>query len=189
MPAALLMLSAVPLLAGALRLVELVGGPELMPADHRFEGFPLPLVAHIAGATTYAVVGAFQFVPRLRRRHLGWHRRAGRVLAAAGLIVAGSALCMTLFYAPQPGIGPLLYLLRLLFGCAMVACLILGVTTVRRGESPGTAPGYPRVRLLLAAGTQAFTGGIGGALFGAARCRRPRQGSRVGDQPRRRRSR
>ena len=40
------------------------------------------------GATTYALVGVLQFVPRFRRRHLTWHRRAGRVLAAAGLALS-----------------------------------------------------------------------------------------------------
>lgn len=69
-----------------------------MPADDRFTGFPAALVVHIVGATLFALVGAFQFVPRFRRRHLVWHRRAGRVLAVAGLLVAGSALWMTLFY-------------------------------------------------------------------------------------------
>ena len=56
---------------------------------------------HIVGAAVFALVGAFQFVPRLRRRHPTWHRRAGRVLAVAGLTVAGSALWLTLFYDPQ----------------------------------------------------------------------------------------
>ena len=38
------------LTAGTLRLVQLAGGPELVPADDRFAGFPLPLVVHIVGA-------------------------------------------------------------------------------------------------------------------------------------------
>jgi len=83
-PAALVALSFIPVAAGALRLVQLAGGPALMPADHRFADFPLPLVVHIVGATTYALVGVLQFVPRFRRRHPGWHRRAGRVLTLPG---------------------------------------------------------------------------------------------------------
>lgn len=66
-PAALLLLSVVPLLAGAFRVVQLLGGPELIPADDRFAGFPLPLIIHIVGAMIYLVVGAFEFVPRFRR--------------------------------------------------------------------------------------------------------------------------
>jgi hypothetical protein len=45
--------------ARLVRLVRLAGGPELIPVDDRFANFPLPLVVHIVGAGTYAVVGAF----------------------------------------------------------------------------------------------------------------------------------
>jgi hypothetical protein len=90
----------------------LAGGPAVIRADPRFAGFPLPLVVHIVSATTYALVGIVQFLLRFRRRHAAWHRRAGRVLAVAGLLVAISALWMTLFYEAQPGTGALLYLLR-----------------------------------------------------------------------------
>jgi uncharacterized membrane protein len=166
-PAALVALSLVPVLAGALRLLQLAGGPALIPADHRFADFPLPLVVHIVGATTYTMVGAFQFVPRFRRRHIGWHRRDGRILTGAGLLVAISALWMTLFYERQPGTGDLLYLLRLVFGSAMAACLILGVTTIRRGDIAAHRAWMIRAYAIgLAAGTQAFTIGIGAALIG-----------------------
>jgi uncharacterized membrane protein len=166
-PAALLLISLVPVLAGAFRVVQLLGGPELIPADDRFGGFPLPLVAHIVGAIVFLVVGAFQLVPRFRRNHPGWHRRAGRVLAVAGLLVAGSALWMTLLYAAKPGTGSLLYALRLVFASAMAVCLVLGVTTIRRGDVIAHRAWMIRAYAIgLAAGTQAFTGGIGGALFG-----------------------
>jgi hypothetical protein len=39
--------------------VRLAGGPGLIPVDDGFANFPLPLVVHIVGAGTYAVVGAF----------------------------------------------------------------------------------------------------------------------------------
>jgi uncharacterized membrane protein len=166
-PVALVALSAIPLTAGVLRLVQLTGGPAVIPADHRFAGFPLPLVMHIVGATTYALVGSLQFVPRFRRRHLTWHRRAGRVLAVAGLLVAISALWMTLYYEPQPGTGDLLYVLRLVFSSAMAACLVLGFNAIRQREIAAHRAWMIRAYALgLAAGTQAFTEGIGGAIFG-----------------------
>ncbi len=171
-PAALIALSAIPLTAGALRLLELAGGPQAMPVDDRFVGFPVALVIHIAGATTYALVGAFQFLPRLRRRHLAWHRCAGRVLAVAGLLVAGSALWMTLLYAPKPGTGDLLYVLRLVFGSAMATCLVLGFTAVRRRRIAAHRAWMIRAYALgLAAGTQALTEGIGSAAFGTGELR------------------
>ena len=135
--------------------------------DHRFAGFPAALIVHIVGATVYAVVGTFQFIPRFRRRHRAWHRRAGRFLAVAGLMVAASALWMTLFYQPQPGTGDLLYVLRLIFGSAMAACLVLGIAAVRRGDIATHRAWMVRAYAIgLAAGMQVVTEGIGGALFG-----------------------
>ena len=52
----------------------------------------------------------------------------------AGLLVAVSAVWMTLFYEAQPGTGALLHVLRLVFASAMAACLVRGVTAVRRGD-------------------------------------------------------
>jgi uncharacterized membrane protein len=165
-PAALLGLSLIPLAAGTLRLIQLAGGPELIPADHRFADFPVPLVVHIVGASTCAVIGAFLFVPRFRRRR-NWHRRAGRALSVGGLLVAASALWMTLLYPRQPGTGDLLYLMRVVFGSAMAACLILGFTAVRRGDIPRHRAWMIRAYAIgLAAGTQAFTEGICGGAFG-----------------------
>jgi uncharacterized membrane protein len=166
-PAALVALSLVPLAAGTLRLVQLAGGPALIPADHRFVGFPVPLVLHILGAAVYALVGAFQFAPRFRRNHRAWHRRTGRVLTVAGLVVAGSALWLTLFYQAQPGTGDLLFLLRLMFGSAMAICLILGFSAIRRRDISAHRAWMIRAYALgLGAGTQVFTIGIGGALYG-----------------------
>jgi hypothetical protein len=41
---------------------------------------------------------------------------------------------MTLFYPHPDGTGRLLYALRLLFGVAMVVSIVLGFTTIRRGD-------------------------------------------------------
>jgi uncharacterized membrane protein len=166
-PAALMVLSAIPLTAGTLRLVQLAGGPDLMPADDRFTGFPTALVVHIIGAAVFALVGVFQFVPGIRRRHRAWHRRAGRVVTVTGLAVTGSALWLTLFYEPQPGTGDLLYLLRLLFAPAMAACLVLGFTAIRRRDIAAHRAWMIRAYALgLGAGTQVLTEGLGGAIFG-----------------------
>jgi uncharacterized membrane protein len=166
-PVALIALAAIPLAAGALRLIQLAGGPRLIPADDRFGVTALPVVLHIAGAAIYVLVGAFQFVPRIRRHHPTWHRRAGRVLVVAGLLVAGSALWMTLAYAYKPGTGDLLYVLRLVFGSATAACLILGFAAIRRRDVTTHRAWMIRAyALALAAGTQAITEGVGEAVFG-----------------------
>ena len=171
-PAALIALSAVPLTAGTLRLVQLGGGPELIPADDRFSGFPAALVVHIVASAVFALVGAFQLVAGFRRRHRTWHRRAGRVVGVAGLLVAGSALWMTLRYAPQSGTGDLLYVLRLVFASSMASSLVLGISAIRRRDLAAHRAWMIRAYAIgMAAGTQVFTEGLGEAAFGEGELR------------------
>lgn len=161
-------LGAIPVTAGLLRLIQLAGGPALIPADERFGGLPIALVVHIVAATTYVFGGILQLLPRFRRRHLTWHRRAGRVLAVGGLLVAGSALWLTVGHAAQPGTGPLLFAARLLAGSAMIICLGLGVIAVRRHQAAAHRAWMIRAYAIgLAAGTQAFTEGVARALLGS----------------------
>lgn len=166
-PVALLALSFIPLTAGTLRLIQLAGGPAVIPADDRFTGFPVALVVHIVGAAVFALGGILQLMPRFRRKHLTWHRRTGRVLAVAGLMVAGSALWLTLVYSPKPGTGDVLYAFRLTFAAAMVGAIVLGVRAARAHQIPIHRAWMIRAYAIgLAAGTQVFTEPLGGALFG-----------------------
>lgn len=167
-PAALVALSVIPVTAGTLRLIQLAGGPELIPADSRFSS-PLPLIIHIVSSAVFALVGAFQFARRFRRRHHSWHRRAGRVLVVAGLLVVASALWMTVFYEPEPGTGNLLYGFRLILTTGTATCLVLGFTAARRRDFTSHRTWMIRAyALALGAGTQAFTVGIGTAVFGTS---------------------
>jgi len=162
-----LVLILVPAVTGSARLVEVFGGPHLMPANPRISASPAPVVVHIVGGLLYLVLGAFQFSSRFRRRRPRWHRVAGRVLVLLGLAVAFSALWMTLFYPRQPGTGELAYLFRLAFGTGMAASLVLGVTAIRRRDIARHQAWMIRAyALALGAGTQVFTLGFGGAVFG-----------------------
>jgi len=167
LPVALLALCFVPVMSGILRLVQLAGGPEIMPADDRFLGWPVALVTHIVGSVFFALVGAFQLVASIRRRHPAWHRRAGRALAVAGLLVGGSALWLTLFHDPQPGTGPVLFVLRLVVAPGMAGCLVAGVVAARRRDFAAHRAWMIRAyALALGAGTQVFTQGFGEVVVG-----------------------
>ncbi|PVG80760.1 hypothetical protein DDE18_21575 [Nocardioides gansuensis] len=169
MPIALVALGTVPVIAGSLRLVELSGGTETMPSDARYTASPLPVVLHIVSATVFAIVGAFQFSTGFRRRRPGWHRRAGRVLVIAGLVVALSALWLNQFYPRADATREVLYPLRLAFGTAMVLTIILGFAAIRRRDIARHRAWLMRSYAIgLVAGTQVFTLGIGGRLFGNA---------------------
>ncbi|MBE7532927.1 MAG: DUF2306 domain-containing protein [Chloroflexi bacterium] len=157
-PIGLILLSLVPVLAGAARIAELSGGAEITPDNARFFASPLPVVVHILSVTIYALLGAFQFAPSLRRRKPKWHRTAGRILVPAGLAAALSGLWMTLFYALPESDGALLNMMRLVFGSAMLLSIILGVTAVRQRDFPRHGDwmmhGYA---IGLGAGTQVLT--------------------------------
>ena len=168
-PFALVALVVIPAVFGALRLIELAGGPDLMPANPRMTASPLPVVVHIISAVAYAVLGAFQFSAALRRRHPGWHRAAGRVLVVLGLAVAFSGLWMTLLYPRQPGTGELAFVFRLAFGSGMAASIVLGLAAIRRRNIARHRAWMTRAyALALGAGTQVLTQGVGTAAFGTS---------------------
>lgn len=157
-PAGLILLSLVPVIAGAARIAELSGGAEITPENARFFASPLPVVIHILSVTIYSILGAFQFVPTFRHRKPKWHRTAGRILVPAGLAAALSGLWMTLFYPLPESDGELLNVMRLVFGSAMLLSIILGATAVRQRNFPRHGEWMIRGYAIgLGAGTQVFT--------------------------------
>ncbi len=165
-PAALIALVAIAVIAGVLRLVQLSGGPATIPANPRFDASPLPVVVHIVSAIVFALVGAFQFVPRLRRRR-AWHRRAGRVVVVAGLGVALSALWLNQFFPRAHATRDIVYPLRWVFGVALVVTLVIGFRAARRRNFPRHRAWMIRsCAIALVGGTQVFTLWFGGAIFG-----------------------
>ena len=155
------------MVAGALRLVELSGSPSTLPTDARYDASPLPVVVHIVTATVFAIVGALQFSPQLRRRHPGWHRRAGRVLVVAGLAVAISALWLNQFFPREGATREVLYPLRTVFGATMIVTIGLGFLAARRRDFARHRAWMIRSYAIgLVAGTQVFTLGVGAVVFG-----------------------
>jgi uncharacterized membrane protein len=155
--AALLLLSVIPILAGVLRLIDLGGGGHPDPeTSARFAADPLPVAAHIMAATTFCVVGAFQFSGRLRRS--SWHRRAGRVVLVAGMVAAAAGIWLA-FSSPPIADGGLLLVLRGVFGSGMAAALVLGLLAARRGQLQKHRAWMIRAYAIgVAAGTQSLFG-------------------------------
>jgi len=156
-PTGLILLALIPIVSGSLRLTQLSGGPELLPEAARFTGFPVPVILHIISGILFSVVGAFQFLPALRRGRRSWHKMAGRVLLPAGFILALSGLWMASFSALPVGDGPALRVIRLAFGTYMVVSLALAVRAIVRRKFTIHGAWMTRAyALAVAAGTQAI---------------------------------
>lgn len=156
-PCGLLILSAVPIIAGMARLIELSGGVSA-PESARFFDAPVPVVLHIVTVTVYSVLGALQFWPGSRRRGRRWHRIAGRVLVPTGLVAAVTGVWMTLTYDLPPMDGAMLNAIRLVVGAGMFAALCLGLMSARRHDYRRHSEWMIRAYALgLGAGTQVLT--------------------------------
>lgn len=167
-PTGLILLALIPIVSGSLRLTQLSGGPELIPEAARFTGFPLPVILHIVGGILFSVVGAFQFLPALRRGRRSWHKMAGRVLIPAGFILALSGLWMASFSALPAGDGMLLRVIRLIFGTYMVVSLALAVRAIALRRFVAHGAWMTRAYALgIAAGTQAIFLIPGSMIFGS----------------------
>jgi cytochrome bd-type quinol oxidase subunit 2 len=166
--AGLLLLALVPSIAGAFRIGEITSGATETAANARFMQMPLPVLLHIVGALVYAMVGAFQFLPRLRRTRNGWHRFAGRyLLLPAGFVVALTGLWMTAFYDTPAIDDRAVAVSRCLVGGFMLACLVLGIAAIRRHDYPAHGAWMIRAyALAMGAGTQVLTSGPPLLLFG-----------------------
>jgi uncharacterized membrane protein len=157
-PVGLIVLSLIPVLAGAMRLNELMGSPQVTANNARFVASPIPITVHVVSVTVYSLLGALQFVPSLRRRTSSWHRIAGRILVPAGVLVALSGLWMSAFYPRPPGDGESLVVVRLMFGSAMFASIVLALLAIRRRDFASHGAWMTRgYAIALGAGTQGFT--------------------------------
>jgi len=163
----LILLSVIPLIFGALRLIQLANGAEITSDNARFFASPSPVVIHIISSALYALLGVFQFVSSSWRRGNNWHRWVGRLLVPCGLLAGGSGLWMTVFYPRPEGSSDLLYAFRLLFGSGMVLSVILGYVAILRRDIMQHRAWMTRAYAIgLGAGTQVLTGMVGALTLG-----------------------
>jgi Predicted membrane protein (DUF2306) len=66
------------------------------PNNPGFIKFPTITALHVVLGGFYLALAPFQFVKRIRSRHLGYHRWAGRVLVAIGLVVGAAGVFMAM---------------------------------------------------------------------------------------------
>ncbi len=156
--AALIALSAVPVIGGTLRLVTVAMGIELIPGNGRFFAAPISVTIHILSVSVFCMFGAFQVSSSVRRQNPARHRRTGRVLVPVGMVAALSGLWLTLVYPPGDLDGPALFVFRVVFGTAMIVFLWLGFSAIRQRDIAAHRAWMIRaLAIALGAGTQVFT--------------------------------
>ena len=101
------------------------------PYNPGFLEFPTIVALHVVLGALYLIFAPFQFVKRIRSRHLAYHRRVGRVLVAVGLVVGVTALFAGVVipfsgWAERVIIG--------LFGSFFLVALLRGFVHVRAGR-------------------------------------------------------
>jgi uncharacterized membrane protein len=98
------------------------------PYNPGFLRYPTITALHVVLGGIYLILAPLQFVRRIRSRHLGYHRRAGRVLVAMGLVVGATALFMGLII-PFFGWGERVIIA--LFGTVFLVALVKGFLHAR----------------------------------------------------------
>lgn len=152
----LLLLSVIPMLGGLMRLIGLSTGLITLEGHERFAADPIPAVLHIIGATSFAMFGALQFVPALRKYR--WHRLMDRALAVLGVLAAFSGIWMVWRWPGKEFDGPLLNTVRVSVALASVLFVVLSAATARARDFVAHERWSIRAYALFAgAGTQVFT--------------------------------
>ena len=101
------------------------------PYNPGFLEFPTIVAVHVVLGGLYLTLAPFQFVRRIRSRHLRYHRRVGRLLVAIGLVVGATALFMGLVI-PFSGWGERVIIG--LFGTLFLVALVKAFVHVRAGR-------------------------------------------------------
>ena len=131
----ILVYSLVPTFGGLLRVIELEGGPAILPENSRALAAPLPVVSHILSSFLFCIAGALQFLPSVRRHKPALHRATGRIVAVAGCASALTGFWMTQAYAfPDELQGPLLYWARIVLSLSMFGLIVWAVLAIRSGH-------------------------------------------------------
>jgi nitrate reductase gamma subunit len=73
------------------------------PYNPGFLQFPTIVALHVVLGGVYLALAPFQFVGRIRSQHLGYHRRAGRLLVAVGLVAGVTGLFLGLVIPSRAG--------------------------------------------------------------------------------------
>lgn len=129
----LLFLTAVPIIASVMRLVQIPLGmlPEL--AQHLTDT-PVSHFLHALAGASFGLIGPFQFSGVLQRKFGKLHKRLGYVFVTAGGFLAISSL--SLLFTHTDSESTLLNTTRFIAAMGVAICLTLSMTAIYRRRIP-----------------------------------------------------
>ncbi len=133
---AAIVLSVIILLVfGTIRLVDMTQDPPTTdPFAIRYVQHPRVALLHIIPGLLFLTLGPLQFVPRIRERRIGLHRRLGRVLAACAAISGLFALTANFRFPAFGGVST--QAATMFFGAIFLFSLAKAIRHIRRKEIP-----------------------------------------------------
>jgi uncharacterized membrane protein len=114
-----------------LAMTKVLYGPYATEQLPVLASHPVTEFIHRFGGFLYMTLGPLQFMPRIRARHLNFHRWAGRFLVALSLVGGASALLMVTRY-PYAGVRESIP--TYFFGIIFLYSTIKAFLHVRRGD-------------------------------------------------------
>ena len=143
----IILLVAIVIVFFVIRLVvdapHVLGGtvPAEWDFEYRYVANALLAYAHIVPGVVYLLLAPLQLWRGFRNRHLGWHRRIGRVAIAAGLLSGVFAIAFGGMHAWG---GIIEALAAVLFGTWFIVCLVIAYRAIRRFASLHRHVTHPR---------------------------------------------
>jgi hypothetical protein len=104
--------------------------PQGKETDPSGRAYPAWTIIHFVSSLLFTVLAVMQLMPAIRRRHPEFHRYAGRVALAFGLIAAVTGASIPFAAVPPHPMVERVYILIYFAGAA--ACLLMGFRAARR---------------------------------------------------------
>ncbi|MFM7443533.1 MAG: DUF2306 domain-containing protein [Tabrizicola sp.] len=125
--------SAIPVLVALIRVGEVAFGSYPVESA-RLAVAPVSWAAHALAGAVFGITGPVQLALALHHRFGRLHRLSGRIFLASGALLGLSGLALVAWVPLQS--TDLLAIARGVFGLALVAALILGLTAIRSRDLP-----------------------------------------------------
>lgn len=100
--------------------------------DRRYAQYPILAYSHIIPGVVYLVLAPFQISRRFRNRHLGLHRRMGRILVPTGILSGVFGIIFGIFFSFG---GFAEASAAVVFGTWFVIALALAYSYIRAGDT------------------------------------------------------